>query len=405
MTVSNQTGTRRKTGLIVMAYIAFISLGLPDGLLGVAWPSIRGEFGLPLDSLGLLLVATTTGYLTSSFFNGKLMARLGVGKLLALSCFLTGASLLGYTLAPVWGMLVLLGVFAGFGAGAIDAGINTYVASEHSDGLMQWLHASFGVGITLGPIIMTAGLNLFGAWRLGYIVVGVAQILLALIFGLTSSLWKRPTVESDEPARIMDYKTPLLKTLRRPSVWVSIALFFIYTGLELTLGHWTYSLLTEARGVPSASAGLWAGSYWAMFTVGRALAGLYTNRIGLDALLRGSILGALAGAALLWWNPFPAASLLGVAVVGFAIAPIFPALMSGTSARVGQVHAANTIGMQISAAGVGGAAIPGLAGILARRISLEVVPVYMTVLFAVLLLLYLFATSNPQAAVQNATAD
>lgn len=390
--------TQSRVGLVALAYIAFISLGLPDGLLGVAWPSIRREFGLPLDSLGLLLFASTTGYLTSSFFSGKVMARLGVGGLLAASCFLTGAGLIGYTLAPAWYVIVALGVAAGLGAGAIDAGINTYIASEHSEGLMQWLHASFGVGITLGPIIMTAGLNYFGQWRLGYTIVGAAQLTLAACFALTAAMWKRPTAP-DQPQdnqRLMDYRTSLRETLRQPKTWLSILLFFIYTGAELTLGAWAYTLLTESRGIAPSLAGLWAGSYWGMFTVGRALAGLYTRRVRLHTLLTASMTAALLGALLLWWNPSPTVSLLGVAITGFAIAPIFPGLVSGTSARVGARHAANTIGMQISAAGLGGAALPSLAGVLARNTTLEAIPLFLVGVLAALLVCYTLSMRGAQ---------
>lgn len=383
-----------KLGLLLLAYIAFISLGLPDGLLGVAWPSMRHTFNLPLDALGLLFFSTTAGYLTSSFFSGRVMARLGVGGLLAVSCFLTGASLLGYTLAPAWGVILVLGVVAGLGAGAIDAGINTYIASEHSDGLMQWLHASFGVGITLGPIIMTTSLNTFDSWRLGYIIVGLAQVILAACFALTVSLWKRDKgADTQETQRLMDYQTPLVETLRHPPTWLSVMLFFLYTGIELTLGHWAYTLLTEGRGIAPAVAGLWAGSYWGMFTVGRILAGLYTHRLSLNTLLRGSILAALAGAVLLWWNPSNTVSLIGVAITGFAVAPIFPGLVSGTSARVSPRHAANTIGIQISGAGLGGAAIPALAGVLARNTTLEAIPLYLVVLLASLFLIYTLTTT------------
>jgi fucose permease len=390
MTSTSLPQARARIGLLALAYIAFISLGLPDGLLGVAWPSMRADFGLPLDSLGLLFLSTMAGYLTSSFFNGRVLARLGVGGLLAVSCLMTGASLLGYTLAPGWWFIVCLGVVAGLGAGAIDAGINTYIASEHSEGLMQWLHASFGIGITLGPLIMTAGLNLFDTWRAGYRVVGVAQVLLAACFALTASRWRRPQngEAEEQDRRILDYQTSLRATLRRPAVWLSALLFFIYTGVELTLGHWAYTLLTESRGIPPGLAGLWAGSYWGTFTAGRILAGLWTRKLSLDNLLRLSLLGALLGALLLWWNPAPAVSLLGVVVVGFSIAPIFPGLVSGTQARVGLRHAANTIGMQISAAGLGGAMLPGLAGVLARQVSLEAIPVFMAACILVMLGLY-----------------
>ncbi|HZY42574.1 MAG TPA: MFS transporter [Anaerolineae bacterium] len=388
VTASNTPRTQAKLGLILLAFIAFISLGLPDGLLGVAWPSIRANFKLPLDSLGLLLVALTAGYLTSSFLSGRIMARLGVGGLLAASCALTGAGLIGYTLAPAWWIMVALGVVAGLGAGAIDAGLNTYIAANHGEGLMQWLHASFGVGITLGPIIMTTGLNLFGEWRVGYVVVGTAQLTLAACFALTASRWKRAPTAEHEVQRLTDYKTPLRETLRQPTVWLSMALFFIYVGIELGLGHWGYTLLTESRHITPQVAGIVAGSYWGTFTLGRILAGLYARRLGVHTLVRLSLLGALLGAGLVWWNPSDTISLIGVAVVGFAIAPIFPGLVSGTRDRVGAHHAANTIGIQIGAAGLGGALLPGLAGILARQISLEVIPIYLAILIATLLTLY-----------------
>jgi fucose permease len=382
---------KSKIGLALLAYIAFISLGLPDGLLGVAWPSIRQNFSLSLDSLGVLLFASTSGYLISSFLSGRLISWLGVGGVLAASCAATGAGLIGYTLVPVWWLMVALGVVAGLGAGAIDAGINTYIASNFSEGFMQWLHASFGLGITLGPLIMTTGLAVFGAWRLGYIVVGVAQLTLAACFALTVPLWQRKADPHQPDKLLTDYKTPLRETLRQPAVWVSILLFFTYAGTEGTLGSWVYTLLTESRKIAPELAGLWAGSYWGTFTLGRILAGLYTKRVGGNTLIRVSMAAALFGALLLWWNPSQAVSLLGVAIVGFAIAPIFPALVSGTSERVGPQYAANTIGMQIGMSGIGLALLPGLAGVLAQRTSLEAIPLYLVILCALFLGLYSWA--------------
>jgi fucose permease len=392
---------RSQIGLILLSFIAFISLGLPDGLLGVAWPSIRNTFSLRLDALGILLVASTTGYIISSFLSGRLIAKLGVGGTLAGSCFLTGAGLIGYTLVPQWWMMVALGLVAGLGAGAIDAGLNTYVASNFGEGLMQWLHASFGVGVTLGPIIMTVGLNWFNSWHWGYRNVGTAQIVLALCFMLTISMWRQKSDhphESQENSRITDYKTPLMETLRHPTIWMSLLLFFIYTGVEVSFGSWTYSLLTLSRGVPTEVAGLWSGSYWATFTLGRFLAGLLTRRFGIKKLLITGQLAALFGAILLWWNPFPTASIIAVSIIGFALAPIFPGLVSTTSSRVGDHHAANTIGMQISAAGLGGALIPGLAGVLAQNTTLEAIPVYLTCLFGILIGLYYLTSLKSQKA-------
>ncbi|MEA4910040.1 MAG: MFS transporter [Chloroflexi bacterium] len=394
---SRARAAQSKIGLIVLAYVAFIALGLPDGLMGVAWPSIQSNFGLPLDALGLLFITSTAGYLVSSFLSGQFIARLGIGGVLAASCALTGLSLTGYTLAPGWGTIVALGVFSGFGAGAIDAGLNTYVAANFEAGLMQWLHASYGIGVTLGPMIMTASLNLYDSWRLGYRVVSFAQLALAGCFFLTLSLWQRGGDASPDPqaGRITDYRTPLGQTLHQPAVWLSLALFFLYTGAEITLGAWAYTLLTQSRAIPSQTAGLVAGSYWAMFTIGRVLAGLYTRRIPGHTLLRVCILAALLGVGLLWWNPSDFASLLGVAITGFAIAPIYPGLVSGTPERVGDAHAANTIGMQVAVAGLSAAILPGLAGVIARRVSLEALPPYLFALFALLLATYFVAMRRP----------
>jgi len=383
-----------RTGLIVLAFIAFISLGLPDGLLGVAWPSIRDEFGQPVKALGLLLFAAMFGYITSSFLSGTLMSRLGVGRLLAVSCFATGAGLLGYTLAPSWEVIALLGIVAGLGAGAIDAGLNTYIAANHSEGLMQWLHASFGVGITLGPIIMTGGLERFEQWRVGYWVVGGAQIALAICFALTASMWTRSsTARGDsEPARLTDYKTPLTETLRQRGAWISALLFFIYVGIELTLGHWGYTLMTEARQVLPEVAGVWVGLYWGSFTVGRILAGLYAGRLGIQRLLYISLGLALIGALLVLSNLSETTNLVGMMTVGFAIAPIFAGLVSDTENRVPHKHAANTIGMQIGAAGLGVAIVPSFAGYLADTIALEIIPLYLVAL--IVLMAGLFALSH-----------
>ena len=400
LTVIAKPSPRSRFSLIVLTYIAFVSLGLPDGLFGVAWPSIREDFALRLDSVGAFFFAGTTGYMLSSFLSGKVISRLGVGGTLAASCALTASALLGYTLVPSWWLMVFLAVASGLGAGAIDAGINTYVASHFGEGLMQWLHASFGFGVTLGPIIMTAGLTMFDSWRWGYQLVGAAQLVLATSFLLTIRMWRdsevRPAAEQER--RLTDYHTPFLQTLSQPAVWLSLLMFFLYTGAEYSFGSWTYSILTLSRGVPVEVAGLWAGSYWATFTVGRILAGLLTRRFGMQNLLRGGFFLAFAGSILLWRNPFPQASIIAVSVIGFAIAPIFPGLVSGTSARVGKRHAANTIGMQIAAAGFGGAVVPSFAGVLAQNISLEAIPDYLVGVFAALTLLYLMG-SRPHRAV------
>ena len=388
-----------KFGLILLAYIAFIALGMPDGLMGVAWPSIRNGFSIPLDALGSLLAVSVTGYIISSFISGRLISRLGVGRILAVSCAMTGLALLGYTLVPQWWMMVSLAIFSGLGAGAIDSGLNAYVASHFSEGLMQWLHASYGVGVTIGPLIMTLALNSFNSWRVGYLITASFQLLLALIFSLTLPMWK-DNVQSDgveKPKILTDYKTSLRETLHQSQVWLSLLQFFLYVGSEVSIGIWTYSLLTESRGIQPETAGLWTGSYWAMFTVGRAVAGLFAKKVGVNKLVIGSLGLAISMAGLLWWNPAPWTNLVAVALIGLAIAPIFPALVSGTSQRVSPRFAANTIGMQMSASGLASVVIPSLLGVLARYINLEVIPIYLFALFVAQVGLYLLGMKSREA--------
>lgn len=397
MVVLLKSARHPRLALIALAFIAFVGLGMPDGLLGVGWPSLRADFAVPLDALGSLLAAGVAGYTTSSFLAGTLLARFGAGRMLAWSCLLTGVALLGYTLVPLWWMVVALGVVAGLGAGAIDAGLNTYVAAHFGERLMQWLHASWGLGITSGPLLMTAGLALWQSWRVGYWIVGGFQLVLAVGFFLTLSLWEQPALVPGGKKRLTDYQTPLGLALRQPAVWMSVALFVLYVGAETALGVWAYTLLTEARGVEPALAGVVTGSYWLMFTIGRVAAGVVAVRVGTDRLVRSGLLGALVGSALLIWNLAPLVNVLAIGVIGLAIAPIFPALMSGTAARVGEQFAAHTIGMQMAATGVGMALIPAGMGMLASRWSLELIPLSLLAVYGALLGCYLLASRPARA--------
>ncbi len=386
---------RTKVNLLVLAYLAFIALGLPVSLMGVAWPTLRAELSLPLDALGLLLISSTIGYLASSFIIARLITRFGIGALLIFSCLVSAMAFIGYTVAPSWGFIILMGAIGGFGGGVMDAGLNTYLAAEYNEGQMQWLHASFGLGATLSPLIMTASLAFFASWRPAYIFVGVVMGVMAILFIFTLSAWKRPKQYSGEASDsedlekgLMDYRTPLWETMLRIVTWISIFLFLLYTGAEFTLGNWTYTLFTEGRGISPQLAGIWAAGFWATFTIGRVIAGLYAHRIRLTTMMYGAMALALIGAIWFWWNPIALVGVAGVWIVGFAMAPIFPGLVSSTSQRVGQRHAGNTIGIQISAAGLGGAVLPALAGVLATRISLEIIPVLLFVSLIGLLLLY-----------------
>ncbi len=350
----------------------------------------------------MLLTASVAGYMTSSFLSGFLLSRVGVGRVLAASCFLTGLALISYTVIRVVDRVVLLGVFAGLGCRRHRR------RPQHLCRLPLRRRASCGgctcwgrVSITIGPIIMTLGLTSLNTWRFGYRVVGAIFQLVLAVGTPGLRMWSRngaPAANEGEK-RLTDYKTPMGETLRQPRVWLSVLLFVLYVGAEGGLGTWTYSLLTESRGVDTLLAGFFAGSYWFTFTIGRIVAGLFAKRAGVDKLVLGGLAGALLGAALLVWNPSEMANVVAVAVIGLSIAPIFPALTSGTRTRVGDHLAANTIGMQMAATGFGMAFIPSLMGVLARRVSLEIIPVMLLAVYALVLGVYLLAMRPRKPAV------
>ena len=358
----------RTTLLVCLAYTAFISLGLPDGLTGVAWPSIRATFDLPLDALGALITTATVGYLVSSFSSGRIVARIGVGWLLVLSCLATAISLLGYWGAPLWAVMVGLGLLLGLGGGAIDAGLNTYAAENFSARTVNWLHASFGLGAAIGPILMSGVISAGRSWRLGFLIVGVAQLLLAGCFLLTRKRW-RAHPEDGHP--VPTASAPLTRTLGLTSAWLSMLLFFLYTGLELCAGQWLYTLLTEARGMQPAPAGIWVSVYWGSLGVGRLLSGVIVAHITVRTLLRLCMFGAMLAVVLLWLHLAPWLSFIAIALLGLSLAPMFPSLISLTPARMGPAHTANAVGFQITAAMSGGAALVGGFGLVADRLGLE----------------------------------
>lgn len=368
--------------LTVVAFLAFVSLGLPDGVLGVAWPSVRNTFGLPLSALGQLLLTSTLGYLLSSFFSGTVVARLGVGQLLLVSSLLVVISQAMFAAAPSWAVMLAGGVLAGLGAGAIDAGINAYSAERFSPRLVTWLHACYGVGATLGPIIMTVAISA-SHWRAGYIAIGTLLVGMTVCFAITRNGWggdAHPATAATTNA------PPLLAALRRPAVWLGMALFFVYTGLEVTAGQWAYSLLVESRGVSPRVAGVCVSAYWASLTVGRIAFGQLAAHVAPNRILRACTLMCPMAAGMLWVDWGLATSAVAIAVLGFVLAPVYPLLISNTPARMGPELSSHGIGLQVFSAYLGVACLPGIAGILARNHGLETIGLWLTVLALVLLI-------------------
>ena len=389
--------------LVSVAFLSFVAIGLPGGVLGVAWPSIRASFALSLDAIGTFFIAGTVGYVLAGYVNGQLISRLGIGRLMALGGAIGGLSMLGYALSPTWGAMVLCGLVAHIGTGALDAGMNTYFAANHSPGLMNWLHACFGLGAAIAPAITTAMLGAGYSWRWSYVVVAVALGLTALCFAVTARAWRLnegPPSKKDRSAEsgLTESAPPpthvrATETLRLPAAWLGITMFFVFTGLEASGGQWPYTLFTEGRGIAATTAGFWVSAYWASLTVGRILFGIAASRIsistlGLRSALRAAMLGCVGGTTLIWWNPTNATSLLGLALLGFSMAPLFPLSISDTPRQIGRRHAPNAIGFQVAAASLGIAVLPGLGGVLAERVGLEIIGPFLLALAIAMLVLY-----------------
>jgi fucose permease len=385
--------TATRGSLLLLAYFAFISLGLPDGLIGVGWPSIAPDLGVPLDAVGLLLIAGTTGYITSSVAAGFTIARLGVGWLLAGSTVLASLALTGYATSPVLAMMIGCALLLGLGSGAIDSGLNAYAAAAFGPRHMNWMHAFFGLGVAIGPLIMTSVISAGLSWRWGYAAVATAQAVLATAFALTARNWAahRPVEDGEAPA----LKVPIRDTLAIPAVWLGALAFAVYVAVEVAAGLWAYLLLTEGRGLSGAVAGVCVSGYWASLFLGRVVQGVVAERLGSDQVLRASLGGMVAGAVLVALPAPGWVAVVGLAIIGFAAAPVFPLMTLTTADRVGTAHADRAIGVQIGAAGLGGALLPGAVGVLLNRLDVEYLGPALVMLSVLLLVLYLASSRRP----------
>jgi len=403
----------RSRWLVPLAFLAFVSLGLPDGVLGVAWPALRRSFDRPVDHLGLILLATMAGYLVSSFSGGALVARLGVGRLLLWSGLLvaTGAGLWAAT--PVWPP-ILAGAFAsGLGAGAIDAGLNAFASARFSPRVITWLHACWGLGAMLGPLGMTAAIASGLGWRAGYAGLAATLVALALCFRLTLGLWATPVIPRSpaEPASVIPRSAAasgdegsasarppgMADALRNRRVRLNALVFFAYAGTEAGAGQWAYTLLTEARGMSAQAAGIAASIYWGSILVGRLGFGALAHHIPPKTLLRLSTLGAPLAALTVGLTRGPVGAFAGLFALGLLLAPIFPLLIAETPARVGARLAPHAIGFQISAATLGAGTLPAAAGLLMQRSGLETLGPFLLATATLVLLLNAVASRQRPA--------
>jgi len=378
---STQREATNERWLLAVAFLGFISLGLPDTICGIAWPTVRSTFELSQRGFGLIFIFMGAGYCSSSFLGGRFTQAWGVGTLLTISSLLVVAGMFGFAIAPSWPIFLACSVIWGAGSGGIDSALNGYASTYFSARHMNWLHGCYSLGATLGPLVMTAMLLMAESWRLGYALVGSIILGLSFVFAATRTGWKQPPAESGHETRD---PVSIRETLREPLVWISLSVFFIYTGLEFTFGQWCFTLLTESRHVSTELAGIFTGVYFAAIGIGRILLGAIVDRIGLNRLVRGSMLVAFVGSCLFAAGNSAETSFVGIFLMGLGMAPVFPCMMSATPIRLGSRMATHAIGFQVSAAMFGVAVIPTTAGVAAQAYGLETVARLSVILAALL---------------------
>jgi fucose permease len=351
--------------LILLAYLGFVSLGLPDAVLGIAWPSLRQAFALSQAALGWPLGAAASGYFASGLLAGRILSRSGAGRLLAGSTIVAALGVAGYALAPSAAAFVAAAFVVGWGSGAVDSGLNAYAAEHFAPRHMAWLHAAYSAGAALGAVLMTFFVQEPAGFRRGYAVLAAALATLAVAFLTTTRRWDAPRAAAHAEA---SRSLTTLEALGMTSVRLQALIFFVYAGVELGVGHWSYTILTQARGIESERAGLMVTTYWASLFIGRLLSGFSVERLGNVRLVRwGTLAAALGAVAIALPMLPPLLTAFALALVGFAIAPIYPSLMSETPRRVGAPAAPHAVGFQVSAATAGAVALPTLGGVLAAQ--------------------------------------
>ena len=365
--------------LLVIIYISFISLGLPDSLLGSAWPSIYPELKVPVSYAGIISMIIALGTIVSSLQSDRLTRKLGTGKVTAFSVGMTAAALFGFFISHSFWMLCLWAVPYGLGAGSVDASLNNYVALHYESRHMSWLHCMWGVGATIGPYIMGFALTGGMTWNGGYRIISVLQIVLTILLAVSLPLWKgkKSADSSSENSQAQPRALSIKSILRIPGAKEVMVCFFCYCAVEQTAALWASSYLTLYKGIPAKTAARFAGMFFIGITVGRALSGFLTMKLNDVQMIRLGQ-GLIGAGVLIMLLPLGAgASLAGLIIIGLGCAPIYPCIIHSTPDRFGADRSQAIIGVQMANAYVGTCLMPPLFGLIANHISVSLFPVYM----------------------------
>ena len=370
--------------LLAIIYLAFISLGLPDALLGSAWPVMHQELRVPLSWSGGVFMIIAVGTIVSSLLSDRLTRRLGAGKVTAISVAMTCAALFGFSFSRSYLALCLWAVPYGLGAGGVDAALNNYVALHYASRHMSWLHCMWGIGATLGPYIMGAALTGGYDWSMGYRVIGLLQLALTAALVLSLPLWKSAGGSGGGAERARALSLPEVVAL--PGAKAVMVCFFCYCALEQTVGLWASSYLVTVRAVDAVTAARYGSLFYLGITVGRAVSGFVTLRLNDSQMVRlgqGILVLGLVLVLLPLANSF---ALAGLIIIGLGCAPVYPSLIHATPAHFGAGRSQAIIGVQMASAYVGTSLMPPLFGWIASRTSLRLFPVYLTVLLVFMFL-------------------
>lgn len=369
------------TLLLIIIYITFISLGLPDSMTGAAWPAIMAELNVPLSLESVLGMVTTCGTVISSLFSAKLLNKFGTGVVTAFSVMLTAVAIVGISLSPSFWWMMAMCIPLGMGAGAVDSGLNNYVALHFKASHMNFLHCFWGIGVTVSPLILSYALETFGEWRYGYKIVAVLQGILVLLLFLSLPLWKK----KEEEDKTEEKKTLTLKqTFGIKGVFLACVAFACYCGVEYTCGQWGASYFVGVLGLDKVTAARWCSMFYLGVTIGRGICGFIAMKVKSRTMVFiGEVVMVLG--CVVTMLPFPYVKLAGVLLIGLGCAPVFPGMLQMTPDRFGKEYSQNAMGVQMACAYVGSCCIYPVFGLLAEHITIKLYPYYM-VIFAVLLL-------------------
>ncbi len=375
--------------LLAIIYLAFISLGLPDALLGAAWPSMYPQFDVPVSYAGIISMIIALGTVVSSLQSDRLTKKLGTGKVTALSVLMTAMALFGFATSHSFGMLCLWAIPYGLGAGSVDASLNNYVALHYESRHMSWLHCMWGIGASAGPYIMGYALTADWGWNSGYHIIAVLQIVLTAILLCSLPLWKQRPVEVLQDGKVQNVKAlSIREVLQLAGAREILVCFFCYCALEQTTGLWASSYLTLHKGVSADTAASFASMFYLGITVGRALSGFLTMKLNDVQMIRlGEVIIGIG--VLVMLLPFgQRLSLTGLILIGLGCAPVYPCVIHSTPAHFGADKSQAIIGIQMACAYVGTCLMPPVFGLIANHITVALLPVYLLIILVLMVIMH-----------------